>query len=416
MKGAVKAMKNVSMMTISEVSRLMRERKISPTELVEEAIQNSKRLENLNAYITFLEDEARTKAAKLTAEMPDNLEDRPLYGIPYGLKDLYYTKDILTTGASRMYSQLRPSYDATAVSRLEAAGAILMGKQNLQELGCGATSTASYYGPVHHPYDPALIAGGSSGGSAVAVAAGMTYLSMGSDAGGSIRIPASICGVVGFKPTQGLVSQYGTIGLSESLDTEGPLTRSVLDAAIAMDAITGFDPLDPGPNRYTGKQTCFARTIENADRLDGVRIGVPENYFFDKVDVSIERLVREAIQRMEDLGAKLIPVKFDFLQDLPDVSLKLALSEAAWTYRKEIAENPAQFSDMVRGRLEAGAGISAVDYISAVKRRMKMIEAWETIMRDVDVVVCPTLPLTAFPIEGDMQVTLRGKPEAGPRC
>lgn len=407
-------MNNLSMMTISEVSRLIRERKVSPSELVEESIQNSRRLQgSLNAYITFLEDEARTKAAKLTQEMPDDLENRPLYGIPYGLKDLYYTKGVLTTAASRMYAEFRPKHDSTVVSRLEEAGAILIGKENLQELGCGATSTASYYGPVHNPYDPTRIAGGSSGGSAVAVAAGMTYMSMGSDAGGSIRIPASLCGVVGFKPSQGLVSSYGTIDLSQSLSAVGPLTRSVLDAAITMDAITGFDPMDSNPKRYMGKPTCFALQIQNEDRLDGVRIGVPENYFFEKTDETIERLVREAIQRMEELGAKLYPVRFEFLEDLPDVSLKLALSEAAWVYQKEIMENPAQFSPMVRGRLETGAKISAVNYITAVNRRLKMIEAWKSIMSEVDVVVCPTLPLTAFPIDGDMQVKLRGRAEDG---
>ena len=312
-----------------------------------------------------------------------------------------------------MYSGYRPDYDATVVSRLRAAGAILMGKHNMHELAFGATSAVSFYGPARNPYDPTKIAGGSSGGSAVAVATGMNYMALGSDSGGSIRIPASICGVVGFKPSQGMVSLYGTISLCESLDTAGSLTRSVLDAAIVMDAITGFDPLDSGPNRYMGKQTCFARSIENADRLDGVRIGVPENYFFDKVDVSIERLVREAIQRMEDLGAKLIPVKFDFLQDLPDVSLKLVLSESAWTYRKELAENPAQFSDMVRNRLQSGEAITATEYISAVKRRQAIIAVWNDLMHKVDAVVCPTLPLTAFPIEGDMQVTLRGKQEDG---
>lgn len=413
-KGACNVMKSLSMMTISEVSWLMQERRLSPSELVEETIRNIHRFQgDINAYITILEDAARANAARLTEKMPDALQEHPLYGIPYGLKDLYYTKGVLTTAASRMYRDFRPAYDATVVSRLEAAGAILVGKENLQELGCGATSTASYYGPVRNPYDKTRIAGGSSGGSAAAVATGMTFFSMGSDAGGSIRIPASLCGVVGFKPSQGLVSSYGTIDLSQTLGTGGPLTRSVLDAAIVMDAITGFDPMDVSPRRYTGKKTTFARQLQTEDRLDGIRLGVPENYFFDKTDPSIECLIRDAIGAMQELGATIVPVRFDFLADLPDASLKLALSEAAWAYRKEISDNPAQFSPMVRGRLENGAKITAVSYLTAANRRLKIIEAWERMMSEVDAVVCPTLPLTAFPIDGNMQVKLRGQDEDG---
>lgn len=407
-------MPSISQMTISEVSALMQARKLSPLELVEEAIQTTHRLQgSLNAYITFLEDQARARAAHLTSQMPRDLTNQPLFGIPYGLKDLYYTKDVLTTAASSLFSDFRPDFDCTVVNRLEEAGAVLMGKQNLQELACGATGTSSYYGPMRNPYDPTKICGGSSGGSAIAVATGMNYFAMGSDSGGSIRIPAALCGVVGYKPSQGLISLHGVMPLSESLDHAGPLTRSVLDAAIVMDAITGFDPLDTSPNSYTGAPTHFFEHLKNCDRFDGVTIGIPEDYFFDKTEEDVEALVRQAIGQLEDLGAVLRPVRFNFLNDLPEISFVIALSEAAWSYREELANAGARMSPFIRNRLQTGADLTAVSYLSAVRRREEIIRCWNEIMTQVDAVVCPTLPITAFSIEGDMQVTVRGKQEDG---
>lgn len=407
-------MKSLSMMTISEVSALLQARRVSPSEIVDEAIQNTRRLQGtLNPYITFEAEAARIRAAELTASMPEDLSERPLYGIPVGLKDLFYTKGVLTSGASKLFSSFYPDYDSTVAARLKQAGAVLMGKHNLQELACGATGSASYYGPMRNPYDPGRISGGSSGGSAIAVATGMNYAAMGSDSGGSIRIPAAMCGVVGFKPSQGLISLYGVMPLSESLDHAGPLTRSVLDAAIVMDAVTGFDPKDSSPNRYQGSPTAFARQLRQTDRLEGITIGVPENYFFDKTDVSIEHLIRDAVARMKDLGARIRPVRFDFLADLPEVSFAIALSEAAWSYKDHLKQNGDLMSPFIQARLQTGAEISAVEYLSAARRRIEILTAWNKIMQEVDVVICPTVPLTAFPIEGDMQVTLRGKQEDG---
>ena len=407
-------MKPVSQMTISELSAMIQAGKISPSELVEEAIGITHRLQGvLNPYITFLEEDARARAAVLTENLPDDLERRPLYGIPMGLKDLYYTKDIPTTAGCELFSSFRPAFDSTVTARLEQAGAVLMGKHNLQELACGATGSASYYGPTGNPYDSSRISGGSSSGSAVAVATGMNTFAMGSDSGGSIRIPAALCGVVGFKPSQGLVSLHGVMPLSESLDHAGPLTRSVLDAAIVLDAITGFDPRDTAPNRYTGKPTQFARALKTADRLDGKTIGIPETFFFDKTDESIEKLILNAVDCLRELGAKVRPVRFDFLQDLPEISFAVALSEAAWSYRHVLAQEGHRLSPFIRNRLQTGANISAVEYLDAAHRRAEITEQWNRVMQDVDIVICPTVPLTAFPIEGDMQVQIRGQKEDG---
>ena len=405
-------MRDLTMMTITEVSGLIRQRQVSPLEVVEEAIAVTKRLQDtLNPYITFLEAEARTQAAKLTENMPRDLEDRPLYGLPVGLKDLFYTKGILTSGACELYADFLPAYDSTVTARLKQAGAVIMGKLNLQELACGAAGDRSHYGPMRNPYDPGMISGGSSGGSAIAVATGMNYMAMGSDTGGSIRIPASMCGVVGFKPSHGLLSLHGVMPMSGTMDHAGPLTRSVMDAAITMDAITGFDPLDTSPNSYKGQPTSFAPQLQGVDRLDGVRIGVPENYFFEKTDVSVENLVREAIRALEDLGAKILPVRFDFIDDLPQVSFDLMIAEAARNYRDAITQTPCKITPSIRDRLALGLDVSAVTYLDALERRRQMLLQWEQIMKQVDVVVCPTLPLTAFPLEGDRQICLRGQQE-----
>lgn len=394
-------MKQITQMTVSEISALMRQRRISPSELVEEAIRVTKRLQpSLNPYITFLEEEARTQAAELTARMPDDLSERPLYGLPVGLKDLYYTKGIRTTGGCEHFASFVPEFDSDVAARLKAAGAILMGKQNTQELACGAVGDRSYFGAMHNPYDPAMISGGSSGGSAIAVATGMNCLAMGSDTGGSIRIPASICGVVGLKPSHGLISLRGVMPMSETMDHAGPLTRSVLDAAIALDAVADR-PMD------------YARQVESAERLDGITVGVPENYFFEKTDDAVEKLVREAIRCMEELGAKVRPVRFAPMDDLTDASFRLMIAEAARNNREALTAENVKISAPVRDRLMLGYEVSAVAYLDARARRQQLIGEWDAMLREVDVVVCPTLPLTAFPLEGDRKVLLKGKWEDG---
>jgi len=394
-------MKNLSQMSISEVSALIRSRKISPAELVEESIRITKRLqETLNPYITFLEENARARAKMLTERMPKDLSDRPLYGLPVGLKDLYFTKGIRTTGACEHFASFVPEFDSDVAARLEAAGALLMGKQNTQELACGATGDRSYFGAMHNPYDPAMISGGSSGGSAIAVATGMNYLAMGSDTGGSIRIPASLCGVVGLKPSHGLISLRGVMPMSETMDHAGPLTRSVLDAAIALDVVAD-------------QPAAYAESVATVDRLDGITVGVPENYFFEKTDDGVERLVREAIRCMEDLGAVIRPVRFAPMDDLPDASFRLMISEAAHSNREALNAEQVLISKPIRERLMLGFGISAVSYLDARERRKALIAEWDAMLREVDVVVCPTLPLTAFPIEGDRNVLLKGKWEDG---
>lgn len=385
-------------MTIWEVAGLLRRREVSPTEVMEECIRASKRLQPvLNPYITFLEEEARGQAAAQTEAWPDDLEAHPLWGIPFGLKDLFETKAILTSGGSGLYAAYYPEADCDVAARLKQEGAILLGKTNMQELGCGAAGTVSHYGLMRNPHDPTKIAGGSSGGSAIAVATGMNYLAMGSDTGGSIRIPASLCGVVGFKPTHGLVPLQGVLPLSQAMDHAGPITRSVLDAAIAMDALTG--------------SRNYARQVQKTDRLDGCTIGVPDGYFFEKTAPSIERLVREAVSRLEELGARIRPVAVEQMDDLPEVSFDLMMAEAVENYREALMEEPCKIHPWIRARLMRGFEVTPERHARAAQRRREMLAVWNRMMTEVDAVLCPTLPLTAFPIEGDHRILLRGREE-----
>ena len=238
-------MSDLTMKTISEVSQLIKKGEVSPVEIVEACLKRTEQLQDkLNAYVYLMADEARKQAKAAETEVKKNYKG-PLHGIPIALKDLFYTKGIPTTGGSALMKDFRPDYNGTIVQRLVDAGAILMGKTNTHEWAFGPTTEESYFGPSRNPWNPKKITGGSSGGSAIAAATGMAYMAMGSDTGGSVRIPSGFCGTVGFKPSYGMASLYGVIGLSFTLDTPGPLTRSVMDAALSIDAYTGYDPLDP---------------------------------------------------------------------------------------------------------------------------------------------------------------------------
>ena len=249
---------DLTLMTMAEVASLIKAGMISPVEIVEACLQRTESLQGkLNAYVYLMADEAKKAAKRAESEVRKNYKG-PLHGIPIALKDLYYTKDIPTTGGSSLMVDFRPDFNGTVVQRLIDAGAIIMGKTNTHEWAFGPTTEESFFGPSRNPWNPKKITGGSSGGSAIAAVTGMAYVAMGSDTGGSVRIPSAMCGTVGFKPTYGLASLHGIIGLSFTLDTPGPLTRSVMDAALAMDAYAGADPLDPcpGPSIRPFSEVC----------------------------------------------------------------------------------------------------------------------------------------------------------------
>ncbi|HJT89353.1 MAG TPA: amidase, partial [Bryobacteraceae bacterium] len=287
-------------MTLREAARALRERRVSAVELTRDALARIEDLNpGLNAFITVTAESALRRAAAADAELAAGRDLGPLHGIPIALKDLFCTRGVRTTCGSRVFENYVPNFDAAVVERLELAGAVLTGKLNMHELAYGVTSTVSHFGPVRNPWNAEHVPGGSSGGSGAAVAAGMVFAAMGSDTGGSIRIPASFCGVVGLKPTYGRVSRFGALPLAFSLDHMGPLTRDVRDAALVLSAIAGHDSRDASSSRrpvpsYLPEDGCSIR---------GVRIGFSEKFFWERLDPEVEAAARGALAQAESLGA-----------------------------------------------------------------------------------------------------------------
>lgn len=406
---------DISMLSIDEAAKLIRTGKVSPVDLVDACVDKVKKYQPAcNAYVYFLEERAREEAKKAAIEIKRN--DRgPLHGIPIGLKDIFFTKGIPTTAGSELMRNFIPDYNGTIVQRLEDAGTILLGKTNTHEWAFGPTTEESCFGPSRNPWNTERITGGSSGGSAVAVATGMAFMAMGSDTGGSIRIPASFCGTVGFKPTYGLASLYGVVGLSFNLDHPGPLARSVKDVAYVMDAIMGYDAKDPCPGRWTKNFPHMANSLSEHSLLNGKKIGVPSNFFFDKADYEVESIVRAGISRLHELGANIYPVEIPMLEYVPEVSTIILFAEAAYTHQNLFAEKKDQYKQGVRERIQQGLNYSAVDYINAIKDREKIVASWENTLQDLDAVIAPTCPITAYQIGMDppWSITVRDKIENG---
>jgi len=298
--------------SILEIAEKLKKRAISPVELTRDCLERIEKLNStLNAFITITGNSATAQAGQAEEEIKHGRWRGPLHGVPLALKDIIDTAGVRTTAASALFKDRIPSEDAEVVRRLKDAGAVLLGKQNLHEFAYGGSSVVSNFGEVHNPWNPAYIAGGSSGGSAAAVAAGLCYGAIGTDTAGSIREPAALCGVVGLKPTYGRVSTRGVIPLSWSLDHVGPITATLSDAAVILQAIAGFD----------------ARDINSADipvadyvgavggRAKALRIGVPRAYFFDGLDAEIESAVNQGLSLLTTLGADIREVALAVLAD-----------------------------------------------------------------------------------------------------
>jgi len=329
----------------------------------------------------------------------------PLHGIPIALKDLFATRGVRTTAGSKIYEDFIPDQDSTVVEKLLAAGAVSLGKLNMHELAYGITSANPHYGPVRNPWNQQHSPGGSSGGSGAAVAARIVFMAMGSDTGGSIRIPAAFCGTVGLKPTYGRVSRYGVLPLSYSLDHVGPLTRSVRDAALTLNAIAGRDPLDPTSSHrpvvdFVPDEECSIR---------GLRIGFPENFYFDRLDKDVESAVRGAIARAESLGAVIKPVRLPDIAALNAVARMILLAEAAAVAAPHLDRRELFGADVLT-LLDQGRLVPAVDYVNAQRLRRAMRREFDQVWREVDCFIAPATPATA-PRIGDTTVRLGGVDE-----
>jgi aspartyl-tRNA(Asn)/glutamyl-tRNA(Gln) amidotransferase subunit A len=377
---------------------------MNAVELVSAAISRIDRLNPvLRAFITPTADYAMRRARELDAELAAGRDRGPLHGIPVAFKDVFLTRGVRTTCGSPVYENYVPAYSATVVDGLEAAGAVMLGKLNMHELAYGITSANPHFGPVRNPWDAERSPGGSSGGSGAAVAASMVYAAMGSDTGGSVRIPASFCGTVGLKPTYGRVSRHGVLPLAYTLDHAGPLARSVRDMALVLNAIAGHDPKDPSSSRHP----VVNYLPDDGCSIRGLRVGFSENFFFEELDPDVESAVRGALARAASLGAQVKPVWVPDMEALTAVARVILLSEASAVYEPHL-ENRQRFGADVLALLDQGRLLSASDYVNAQRLRRKMSRDFQQLWSQVDCLVTPTTPNTA-PRIGENAIRLGGR-------
>src|SRR5436309_11292880 len=368
-------------LTIASAGRLLRRRALSPVELTDAYLARIARLDPaLRAFITVTGDLARQQARRAERGLARRQWRGPLHGIPLTLKDLYWTAGVRTTAGSRILAEFVPATDSTATARLIASGAVLLGKTNLHEFAAGVTTDNPHWGTCQNPWKLGYIPGGSSGGSAAAVAASLGLASLGSDTGGSIRIPAAFCGSVGHKPTYGLVPRYGILPESWSMDHGGPMTRTAADAAAVLQAIAGHDARDPSSARVRLPRLQRALRPD----LEGVRVGVPSHYYFDVIDPEVERLVRAAIDELRKLGASVVEVKIPGVEAALDTCFVVAWAEAAHYHREWLLTRPQDYGADVGGLLKGALLYLATDYLQAQRVRARIRHSLSEVFRRVE--------------------------------
>ncbi|MGI9147700.1 MAG: amidase [Chloroflexota bacterium] len=377
---------------IAELAPLLRERSLSPVELTESYLERIERLDpQLHTYIRVLPEQARTAAREAEVEIGRGDWRGPLHGVPLGLKDLFDVAGVPCTLGSKILHDNVPDADATVVSRLKAAGAVILGKQNLHEFAFGITSENPHYGVVRNPWDLDRIPGGSSGGTAAGIAASLCAAGLGSDTGASIRAPASFCGVVGLKPTYGRVSRAGVLPLAWSLDHVGPLARSVADCALLLQAIAGPDPRDPAssPERLPD----FSAGLKQG--VGDLRLGVPREHFFELLEPGVERLVREAIATLERLGGHVEEVSLPHAAHAQVAGNAIMGSEGAAWHATWLRQRPHDYGPDVLQRFRTGLLIRATEYLHSQQMRTLVQQDFARAFERVDVVLGPTVPLVA---------------------
>jgi aspartyl-tRNA(Asn)/glutamyl-tRNA(Gln) amidotransferase subunit A len=378
-------------LSLSAAAAQIRAKELSPVELTDSVLGRIDAVENtLNAFAAVTADLARKAASDAEQEIMAGTYRGALHGIPLGVKDLYETAGILTTSSSQVRASFVPETDAAMVEKLLGAGMVLVGKTHTHEFAYGATTPTT-----RNPWDPERVPGGSSGGSGAAVAAGECMVGLGSDTGGSIRIPAAVCGTVGLKPTYGRISRRGVASLSWSLDHVGPLTRNVVDAAHVLAATAGFDRADPATVDVPVPDYVADLAAAEGRGLRGLRVGVPGNFYFDHVDPEVEASVRAAIGVLEGLGAALVEVTVPFAAQYRAVSMGILAPEAAAYHQRDIRANPELYTEEVRVALEAGELVLATDYINALRVRTLIQQAWRAMFDEIDVLAAPSVPIPA---------------------
>jgi aspartyl-tRNA(Asn)/glutamyl-tRNA(Gln) amidotransferase subunit A len=371
--------------TIQQLSQEIRKKSISPVELTRDCLAGIDKVNpKLNAFITVLADSALADARRAEQEIHSGNYRGPLHGIPIGLKDLIDTAGTRTTAASAQFKDRIPEEDAEVVRRLRAAGAIILGKQNLHEFAYGGSSMISFFGEIHNPWDTSRVPGGSSGGSAASVAAGLGFAAIGTDTGGSVREPAAFCGIVGIKPTYGRVSARGVVPLSWSLDHIGPLTNSVEDAALLLDILAGYDPGDPSSIDVPAGD--FASHLDRFPNK--LRIGVPRAFFFDELHPDVAQATESAIKVFAGLHAEIRDVKLDVPAD------RTVLTSEAWAYHEPlVTRSPELYQPATLARIQSGANTSAAVALRARRALEARRHAIRAIFEEVDILLTPTTPI-----------------------
>jgi aspartyl-tRNA(Asn)/glutamyl-tRNA(Gln) amidotransferase subunit A len=386
--------KQLAFLSISQVAPLLERKKVSPSEVVNDVLDRIQDLNGrLNAYVYVNPEEAQKNARKAEHEIAHGRYRGPLHGIPIALKDNILTAGIPTTAGSKILKDFVPTINASVVRRLRSAGAIMIGKTNLSEFAYGATTNNVHFGPTLNPWDTQRTPGGSSGGSAAAVAACMASASLGTDTGGSIRIPAALCGVVGLKPTFGRVSRYGVVPLAASFDHVGPIARTVADIAIILGIIAGYDSLDEASIRKPVPN--YSQSLKR--RLGHPCLGLPKQYYFEDLDEEVRSAVETAAQCFQRLGALLQEISIPHVAESSEPSTLAAFAEAA-SYHQLSGYFPVlaeEYGQDVRERLEKGAKVLAIDYLKAFEIRRQLKNDFKEAFAIVDAILVPTVPIPA---------------------
>jgi aspartyl-tRNA(Asn)/glutamyl-tRNA(Gln) amidotransferase subunit A len=389
----------LNFLSLQDAAALIRTRRISPVELTQSCLVRIEALNpSLNAFVTLMAESALAQARVAETEILRGRWRGPLHGIPVGLKDLFDTAGVRTTGASALFMNRVPTQDAAVVLRLKDAGAVLLGKQNMQEFAYGGTTIPTAFGRVSNPWDLERIAGGSSGGPAAAVAAGLCFAALGSDTGGSIRQPAALCGTVGLMPTYGRVSNRGVIPLSWSLDHVGPITRCVVDAAMVLQVIAGYDPGDI--STQDRPVADFSIVPDKTPRK--LRIGLPRAFFYADLDPEVRAALDRALSVLVGLGAETRDVALDVSTD------RTVIRAEAYSYHAQhIARNPELYIPETLTKLRLGSDIDATSYIRARRDLEQLRRTVPGVFADVELLVTPTVPIPA-PKASDYPSSLEG--------
>ena len=386
--------KDVWHLTIRQAGRLIKGRKLSPVELTRAFLERIEAVDGrIKSYVTLVPDRALEEARSAETEIMRGHYRGPLHGIPMAHKDLYDTKGIRTTAQSKVLEHRVPSEDATTIARLREAGSVLLGKMTMWEFAMGG-GQPSLFEQARNPWDLGRITAGSSSGSGAAVAAGLCMGSLGSDTGGSIRAPASLCGIVGLMPTYGRVSRYGVVPLSWSLDDCGPMTRTAEDAALMLQAIAGYDPRDPTTSRTP--VPSYSRALRQD--IKGLVIGVPRHYFLDpraSADPETIAAVDQALADLGEMGARVEEVNLPCLEYAAVANMVILLTEAFAYHKNNLLSQPQNFGEVARARLRLGGLFTGADYVQAQRARNRVKDEFAQTLKRVDVLAMPTGPRPA---------------------